>query len=107
MLVQANIQEKIHTAFSPKHLEIINESGNHNVPAGSESHFKLVIVSEVFTSLSKVKRQQSVYRALSEELAGEVHALSMQTFSPDEWQQEPAASDSPPCMGGDGGIKPA
>lgn len=105
MLVQTRITEKVKAAFSPIHFDIINESGNHNVPAGSESHFKLVIVSEFFTGLSKVKRQQSVYRALNEELAGEVHALSMQTFSPSEWQEEPAAVESPPCMGGSGGTK--
>jgi BolA protein len=107
MLVQTRIEEKVQAAFSPEYLEIINESVNHNVPAGSESHFKLVLVSAVFTGLSKVKRQQTVYRTLSEELAGEVHALSMQTFSLDEWQQEPIVLDSPPCLGGDGASKDA
>ncbi|MGH1438822.1 MAG: BolA family protein [Cellvibrionaceae bacterium] len=100
MLIQNTIEEKVKSHFAPEHFEIINESGNHNVPAGSESHFKLLIVSDVFAGLSKVKRQQSVYKLLSDELSGEVHALSMQTFSLEEWAQQPESSVSPPCMGG-------
>lgn len=100
MIIQKTIEDKVQDKFAPSHLEVINESHIHNVPAGSESHFKLVIVSDFFAGLSKVKRQQAVYAALSEELAGAVHALSMKTYSLDEWQQDPAIPASPPCLGG-------
>ena len=48
MSVQQRIETKIRTALAPSHLEVINESHKHSVPPGSESHFKLVIVSPTF-----------------------------------------------------------
>ena len=48
MSVLETIQTKLAEAFDPEHLEVINESGSHNVPAGSESHFKVVIVANAF-----------------------------------------------------------
>jgi stress-induced morphogen len=46
--VEGKITRKLQEAFKPVHLEVINESYKHKVPAGSESHFKVVVVSEVF-----------------------------------------------------------
>ncbi len=43
MSVQQNIEAKIKSSLAPSHLEVINESHMHNVPPGSESHFRLVI----------------------------------------------------------------
>ena len=54
MTMQQIIESKITTSISPKHLEVINESHMHNVPRGSETHFKLVIVTDVFEGLSMV-----------------------------------------------------
>ena len=48
MTMQSTIQEKLSAAFQPLNLEVINESDNHNVPPGSESHFKVVLVSKAF-----------------------------------------------------------
>ncbi|MCU7948134.1 MAG: BolA/IbaG family iron-sulfur metabolism protein [Candidatus Thiodiazotropha sp. (ex Cardiolucina cf. quadrata)] len=45
---QKTIQQKLQSAFSPLHLEVINESHMHSVPEGAESHFKVVVVSEAF-----------------------------------------------------------
>lgn len=101
MVIQNSIEQKLQRAFSPSVLEIINESHMHNVPQNAETHFKVTIVSEVFTGLSKVKRQQAIYKQLAEELAGEVHALTMQTFTPAEWATDPQRSQSPPCLGGE------
>lgn len=39
--VEAAITAKLSAAFDPSHLHVLNESGNHNVPPGSESHFKV------------------------------------------------------------------
>lgn len=48
-------------------------------------HFEAIIVSELFTGLPLVKRQQLVYGALSSELkSGEIHAFSMKTLTPEE-----------------------
>lgn len=101
MSVKLAIETKLNQAFSPSHLEVINESHNHNVPENAETHFKLIIASESFQGLNAVKRQQSVYALLKEELAGPVHALSMQTFTGEEWRQGQDIRQSPPCLGGE------
>ena len=73
----------------------------HSVPPGSESHFKLVIVSDRFDGESRVKRQQAVNRILAGEFAAGLHALSMQTLTPGEWRDRGGAvTESPPCHGG-------
>jgi BolA protein len=74
--------------FSPQHLEVVDESHLHAGHAGAKSgagHFRVVIVSERFAGASRVERQRQVYAALASEMGPEIHALSMQTLSPDEW----------------------
>jgi len=104
MEVQQRIGAKLRGSFAPSHLELVNESGMHNVPPGSESHFRVVIVSESFLGKSRVQRHQSVYRMLAEELEGPVHALGLQTFTAAEWEEEQGRLDLPPCLGGDGSL---
>lgn len=89
------ITRKVQEAFAPTHVELINESHMHAGPR-TDSHFKLVLVSETFAGLNKVKRHQAVYRLLSEELEGPVHALALHLYTPTEWgaTQVPA---SPKC----------
>ena len=101
MIVQQTIEEKIRNALDLVHLEVINESHMHSVPPGSESHFKLVIVSPAFETLNRVQRHQTVNGLLAEELAGPVHALSMETHTAGEWQQRGGQRmQSPACHGG-------
>lgn len=99
--VQQLIEQKLLAEFQPVHLQVENESHMHNVPPGSETHFKLVIVSGQFVELRAVARHQSVYRLLADELQGGVHALALHTYSPDEWQHRAQqAPASPQCLGG-------
>ncbi len=98
--VKAAITEKLTRAFAPSHLEVINESHQHNVPPGSESHFKVVLASAVFAGKRPVQRHQAVYAVLAEELRGGVHALALHTHTPEEWQATGTAPQSPPCLGG-------
>ena len=88
--------------LAPVHLELINESYKHNVPEGSESHWNVVVVSAAFEGQRQVKRQRSVYAALKAEMAGGIHALTMKTLTPAEWQAAGGAVDnaSPECLGG-------
>ena len=100
MTMKQIIEIKITNAIAPTHLEVINESHLHNVPPGSESHFKLVIVTNVFEGLSKVKRHQQINGLLADELKGSIHALSMQTLTPNEWSKSNnTVTTSPDCMG--------
>ena len=97
---QSTIIKKLDGAFSPDHLEVINESATHNVPEGSESHFKVVLVSQSFEGHSAVKRHQSVYAVLAAELQSGVHALALHTYLPVEWEKRQSAPISPDCLGG-------
>jgi BolA protein len=101
MTIQADIEAKLAEALSPVHLEVINESNQHNVPPNSETHFKVVVVSDGFDGRRKVARHQSVYGLLKQELAGPVHALALHTYTPSEWKERfGEAPLSPPCLGG-------
>ena len=53
--------------------------------AGDGHHFEAVIVSPEFRGRSRVQRHQLVYRALGDRMREEIHALSMQTHTPEEW----------------------
>ena len=95
-----SVQAKLNTAFSPSHLEVINESHMHRTVPGAETHLKVIIVSEQFTGKRSVSRHQLVYGELSQELAGELHALALHTYTADEWLQEnKIAPESPRCAG--------
>lgn len=79
-------------------LEVLDESHMHS--RGLETHFKAILVSSQFAGLNAVKRHQRVYAALGE-LMGQVHALALHTYTPQEWAQQGAAvPDSPTCRGG-------
>lgn len=95
------IERKLAEGLVLEHLELVNESGNHNVPKGSETHFKAVLVSEEFAGKSLVDRQRTVYGLLAAELANGVHALALHTYTEDEWRRRHGGAPlSPPCLGG-------
>ena len=101
MKVQKTIEEKLSEACQPEHLEVINESGMHNVPPGSESHFKLIVVSEKFVGKMLIARHREINKILEEELAGGVHALSIHALTPEEWSNKNGSvAASPKCHGG-------
>lgn len=56
--------------------------------SGDGTHFEAVVVSEAFAGKSRVQRHQLVYQTLGERMRGEIHALSMKTYTPDEWQKQ-------------------
>jgi len=95
------ITNLVNEAFTPSHLEVVNESHMHSVPPNSETHFKLVIVSNAFDNLSKVRRHQAVYALMSDLMKEGLHALALHTFTAGEWQaQNDTTLASPGCMGG-------
>lgn len=101
MTVQQDIELQLAQDFVPDFLDVANESHQHSVPANSETHFKVVLVSQRFEGLRKVARHQQVYAALAAQLAGPVHALALHTYTTAEWQaRQEAAPESPECRGG-------
>ncbi len=100
MSMQSVIEQKLADQINPSHLQVINESGNHNVPPGSESHFKVVIVSDAFDGKPLLARHRLINKVLAEELQNRIHALALHTYSNAEWQETRQAPASPPCHGG-------
>ncbi len=98
-VIENTIVEKLTSAFTPSHLTVENESHMHNVPPGSESHFKVVVVSNDFTDKRLVQRHQLVYKQVQNELANGVHALAIHAYTPTEWEKQDKAPTSPQCMG--------
>ena len=106
MSTQAIIEQRITDSLKPMHLEVINESHMHNVPPGSESHFKVTVVSEEFEGKILVSRHRMINDVLARELEGPIHALALHTMTPDEWFNAGGKSaDSPQCLGGSNANK--
>ena len=86
--VADRLKNALQAGFAPERLEIADDSARHAGHAGAhpggESHFTVTIVSPAFEGLSRLERQRRVYAALSEELAGPVHALSVKALTPGE-----------------------
>jgi BolA protein len=82
------IRHKLTDAFQPSRLEIEDDSARHHGHAGArpggESHFNVLIEAQAFAGAPKVARQRMVYKALADELAGPVHALSVKALAPGE-----------------------
>lgn len=103
MNLEQSILDSIEAKFQPRHLDVINESHSHNVPANSETHFKVVLVSAFFEGKPSVSRHRAVYEALAYVMENGVHALALHTYTPEEWAKRMAAAPaSPNCLGGGG-----
>ena len=101
MTRQQSIHDKLSLSLQPTHLDVENESRMHNVPAGSETHFKVLVVSEAFEGLGLVDRHRRVNAALAEELKTGLHALTIRALTPAQWSAQGAPDfQSPQCLGG-------
>ncbi|ADM08256.1 BolA-like protein [Parvularcula bermudensis HTCC2503] len=82
MSVADRITEKLQHAFAPIELQVIDQSylhaGHSEAGAAGESHFRVVIVAAAFDGLSRLARHRAITKVLAEELAGPVHALSVE-----------------------------
>lgn len=103
MSMQAQLEQRLNQAFEPLHLEVANESHMHNVPAGSELHFKVLVVANAFENQPRVARHRLVNDAVAAQLSAGIHAFSINAMTPDEWlEQAGQGHASPPCLGGFG-----
>ena len=86
---RTRIEQKLQKALDAVHVDVEDESHLHAGHAGAQSgggHFKAVIVSDRFAGLSRLEAQRLVFQVLSEEMQGEIHALSMSTVTVREWK---------------------
>jgi len=72
--IKQSIIEKLECEF----IEILGEDG---------AHFEGTIVSSLFEGLNRVKQHQLVFNALGDKMKSDIHALSMKTYTPNEWDQ--------------------
>ncbi|MCB5160316.1 BolA family protein [Marinomonas algarum] len=101
MTIQSQIEQRIQDALPVHFMTLENESYMHNVPADSETHFKLVLVSDAFEGKRTVQRHQMVYAILSDEMP-KFHALAMHTHTIKEWtDRADSIPSSPKCKGGE------
>jgi BolA protein len=85
------IRDKLRQRLDAVHVLVVDESHLHAGHAGARSgggHFRAVVVSPLFEGRGPVERQRLVYSALAEEMGGEIHALSMQTLTPAQWEEQ-------------------
>ncbi|MEG8099195.1 BolA family protein [Candidatus Liberibacter brunswickensis] len=83
------ITEKIRYALSPDYLQVIDESHLHvghqpGFNGLNETHIRIKIVSKSFIGISRILRHKKIYELLNKEIKEELHALSIEAFSPDE-----------------------
>jgi BolA protein len=88
MAYAERIRDKLTAAFSPKVLQIEDESARHAGHAGAqpggETHFTVTLVSDSFSGKSRLERQRAVYKVLAAELQERVHALALNLATPEE-----------------------
>lgn len=95
--VEESIVASLTSTLAPTHLEVINESHNHHVPPNSETHFKVVVVTELFVGKRLLARHRAINEALASQFATGLHALSIHAYTPDEWLNEAIVPQSPKC----------
>ncbi|XP_059156845.1 DNA-binding transcriptional regulator BolA-like isoform X2 [Physella acuta] len=100
--IESAIRKKLSEALNPQYLDVINESYMHNVPKGTESHFKVVIVSSAFENVKRIEKHKLVHKAIQEEIDNSIHALSIVAKTPQEWETSQDIGQSPACRGGAG-----
>jgi BolA protein len=88
MKIADRLTEDLRTALAADHVEVHDESARHRGHAGAleGGHFDAVIVSAKFEGLEAVERHRAVYAALGDLRERRVHALALQTYTPEEWR---------------------
>jgi len=75
MVTPESIKHSIESGLACEHVEVI----------GDGQHFQALVVSAGFAGRTRVQRHQLVYAALGERMREQIHALSMQTLTPEDW----------------------
>jgi acid stress-induced BolA-like protein IbaG/YrbA len=78
MVTPESVKSGIESGLACDHVEVV----------GDGQHFQAVVVSTQFAGKSRVQRHQLVYQALGDRMREEIHALSMQTLTPEEWNKK-------------------
>lgn len=76
--------------MDPKEIQEMIEAGLPSLSVyvdGDGTHFEAVIVSDDFEGKSLLERHQMVYKALGDAMKERIHALSLRTYTPEQWEK--------------------
>ena len=83
--------------MQPSEIERLIASGFTNatvvVQSDDNTHFGALVVADEFDGKRPLARHQLVYRTLGELVGNEIHALSIQAFTPAEWAEKRGGAD--------------
>lgn len=102
MTIETEIETRL-ASLNPVKLELENESHKHahGGPAPTDTHFRLLLVSDAFEGMRAVQRHQKIYALLGDLMQNPIHALAMRLSTPAEWNPETDTGPAPmPCRGG-------
>lgn len=91
------LETTLNEQFKPSYVEVLNESFMHSVPKDAETHFKIVMVSDLFENTPTLQRHKMVYKHTQAEMANGLHALSLHLYTPTEWQNQQSVPSTPKC----------
>lgn len=80
MIEPSVLATKLKAAFTDAIVEVRDLTGTMD-------HYEVTIVSQAFEGLMRIKRHRLVYDVLEEELKGPIHALTLQLYTPAQWEQ--------------------
>lgn len=96
MTVTAQIESRLRESLEADPLFVLDESHTHRVRPDSQTHFNAIVVSAHFEGLGRVARQRAVYSALDGLMGKPIHALTMKTLTPSEWEEADGKVSNPP-----------
>jgi BolA protein len=100
MSIENKIEALVKSDLNCQACYLENESHMHSGTA-TDSHFKLILVSDDFTGKRAVQRHQSVYAIVADLMNNPIHALALHLFTSEEWAvKEDKQLLSPKCLGG-------
>ena len=92
MQMEDRIKGIITENLNPAHMQLENESYKHAGHAGDDgsgqTHFQLLVVSNIFQDCNRVERQRQVLAILKPCFDQGLHALSLKLFTPDEYSSK-------------------
>jgi len=84
----AEITARLEATFSPESLQVDDESHLHAGHEGAidgRGHFRVLVISDKFVGQTAIKRHRMVYQAMGELMQTDIHALTIEAFTPDEF----------------------
>ncbi len=97
MDINSKLKKLCSDSFKVDLIDVTNESYLHNTSVNSESHFKLILVSDDFIGLKIIDRHKKVHLVLSD-ILNDIHALSLHLFTIEEFKKNTSDLESPECV---------